>query len=366
MDIPFFRQHLLQWTAQYPRPLPWKGERDAYKIWLSEIILQQTRVEQGLPYYERFVSAYPTIRHLADASETELMKLWEGLGYYSRARNLHASAKHVAYTLGGQFPATYDTIRALKGVGDYTAAAIASFAYDLPYAVLDGNVYRILARYFGIEDPIDQPSARKEFAGLAQQLLDDTNPAAWNQAMMDFGATWCTARQPQCAKCPMQAHCVALKQGLVAMLPKKSKKILRKTRIFLYAVIHFGEATFIQKRTAKDIWRNLYEFPMLELDHLPESSDEAMFYLQKNMLASMPWVEKGLLSHPSRQLLTHQEIISLFQEVYVSYEKQEIFLKKCSSDWILVKQKEIKNTFAFPKTIDAYLRGRNQTFTLFS
>jgi A/G-specific adenine glycosylase len=365
MDILFFREHLLHWSAQYPRPLPWKGERDAYKIWLSEIILQQTRVEQGLPYYERFVATYPTVKHLADASETALMKLWEGLGYYSRARNLHATAQYIAYELGGQFPESYEGIRSLKGVGDYTAAAIASFAYDLPFAVLDGNVYRVLSRYFGIDTPIDQPIAKKEFAHLVQQLLDTTRPAAWNQAMMDFGATWCTPRQPQCTNCPMQLHCSAFQQGVVSELPRKSKKLQRKTRIFLYAVIHLGEETFIKKRTAKDIWKNLYEFPMIELNTLPDNSEEAMLHLQKNFLADIPWGERKGLSLPSRQLLTHQEIISLFQEVYVSSENRDFFLKKCPSDWILVKQKEIKNTFAFPKTVDAYLRGGNQTFTLF-
>ncbi|HMX40236.1 MAG TPA: A/G-specific adenine glycosylase, partial [Saprospiraceae bacterium] len=232
-DPAHFRQALLRWAEVHPRPLPWKGQSDPYRIWLSEIILQQTRVEQGLPYYERFVAAYPSVRHLADAPEEELMKLWEGLGYYSRARNLHAAARHIAYGLGGNFPTDYAGLRQLRGVGDYTAAAIASFAYGLPHAVVDGNVYRVLARCFGIATPTATPAAKRQFADLAQRLLDPARPAAFNQAIMDFGATWCKPRQPRCADCPLSSRCVALATGQVASLPLKSGKAPKKERFFL-------------------------------------------------------------------------------------------------------------------------------------
>jgi A/G-specific adenine glycosylase len=267
--------------------------------------------------------------------------------------------------LDGRFPDSYEGIRALKGIGDYTAAAIASFAYELPYAVLDGNVYRIIARYFGIETPVDLPTGKKVYTELAQQLLDSNRPAAWNQAMMDFGATWCTPRRPRCVNCPMQVHCVAFQQNRVLELPKKAKKMQRKTRIFLYLVARIGDDVFIRKRTEKDIWKNLYEFPMVEINTLPESSIEAVSIIQNNLFEAISREERGPLSAPLKQVLTHQEIISLFQEVQVKKENKENFLKNCPSDWILAKQKEIKNTFAFPKTVDTFLRGGNQTFTLF-
>ncbi|MFT6936809.1 MAG: A/G-specific adenine glycosylase, partial [Saprospiraceae bacterium] len=189
-----FKTNLLVWFSQNHRPMPWKGERNPYYIWLSEIILQQTRVEQGLPYFLKFKDNFPTVQDLADASEDSVMLLWQGLGYYSRARNLHSSAKYIAYELNGEFPKTYDTIIKLKGVGTYTAAAISSFAYDLPYAVVDGNVYRVLSRYFGIETPIDTTEGKKEFSKLAEELIDAKRPADYNQAIMDFGATHCTPR----------------------------------------------------------------------------------------------------------------------------------------------------------------------------
>ncbi|MEM9990488.1 MAG: A/G-specific adenine glycosylase, partial [Bacteroidota bacterium] len=202
--------------------MPWKGERNPYLIWLSEIILQQTRVEQGWPYYERFKAAYPTIQHLADAPEDEVLKMWEGLGYYSRARNLHFTAQHITYKLGGCFPNTYEDILKLKGVGTYTAAAIASFAYHLPHAVVDGNVYRVLSRYFGKTTPIDSTIGKKEFTQLANELLDSTQPHRFNQAIMDFGATQCKPKLPNCPNCPLQSHCTAFQQKTVNTYPVKT------------------------------------------------------------------------------------------------------------------------------------------------
>lgn len=229
-------------------------------IWLSEIILQQTRVVQGLAYYNRFSERFPTPRALAEAPEDEVLKYWQGLGYYSRARNLHAAAK----SMQGEFPRTYEGVRALKGVGDYTAAAVCSIAYDMPYAVVDGNVYRVLARVFGIDTPIDSPAGKKQFTELAQQLLDEKHPGDYNQAIMDFGATVCTPAAPQCLVCPLAAVCRALADGRVEQLPVKAQKTKISNRYFHYIYVKQGENTWLHKRGAGDVWQNLYEPPLVE------------------------------------------------------------------------------------------------------
>jgi A/G-specific adenine glycosylase len=311
--LPPLADLLQSWAAQHPRPLPWKGIRDPYRIWLSEVILQQTRVEQGLPYYERFLAAYPTITDLAHAPQEDIYRLWEGLGYYARARNMHAAAQTVAHEHSGKFPTTYEGIRALKGVGDYTAAAIASFAYDLPHAVLDGNVYRILSRWFGEKTPIDSTEGKKRFAALADAVLDRQNPARHNQAMMDFGATWCTPQNPQCAACPMQQHCVAYQLGTVSTLPIKSKKMLKKERFFVFWVLKNGDSTFLKKREDKDIWQNLYEFPNTETQHLPTSKAEAL-EVWKMEHPSLGDIDIIAVSMTFKQTLTHRLVKAVFVE----------------------------------------------------
>ena len=255
-----FSPLLLAWYQQNKRDLPWRHTRDPYKIWLCEIIMQQTRVVQGLAYYNRFVSTYPTPLALARASEDEVLKLWQGLGYYSRARNLHAAAK----SMNGVFPPTYEGVRALKGVGDYTAAAICSIAYNLPYAVVDGNVYRVLARVFGISTPIDSTSGKKQFTQLAQKLLDKQNPGDYNQALMDFGALVCTPQAPQCATCPLAKQCYAFQKGVQEKLPVKEQKTKVSTRYFHYIYVVQGKNTWLHKRGAGDVWQNLYEPPLVE------------------------------------------------------------------------------------------------------
>ena len=230
-----FRSALMRWNQQHNRrSMPWKGEKDAYRIWLSEIILQQTRVDQGLAYYERFVTQYPRITDLAAAPDAQVMKLWEGLGYYSRCRNLMATARLIAEKYNGVFPQQYDAIYALKGIGPYTAAAIASFAFNLPHAVVDGNVYRVLSRVFGIASAIDSTEGKKEFSQLAQELIDRGNPSGYNQAIMDFGATVCKPQQPACDACPFQKHCIAYQEDRIAQLPVKKKKLLQRTRFFYF------------------------------------------------------------------------------------------------------------------------------------
>ena len=306
---------LLQlWAAAHPRPMPWKGIRDPYKIWLSEVILQQTRVEQGLPYYERFVAAFPTVMDLARAPQDAVYKLWEGLGYYSRARNMHAAAQTVATVFHGQFPDTYQGIRSLKGVGDYTAAAIASFAYDLPYAVLDGNVYRVLARWMGLDTPIDSTEGKQVFSKLAQDVLDKAFPARHNQAMMDFGATWCTPKLPKCGDCPFQDICTAYQTKRVDVLPVKSKKLIKKERFFVYLVFKKNGNTFLQKREAKDIWQNLWTFPSIETTHLPIDVTSAHALLAEDYPVLQP-VDILSISKPYKQTLTHRFIHAVFVEV---------------------------------------------------
>tara|TARA_B110000046_G_scaffold81718_1_gene89996 strand:- start:1469 stop:2557 length:1089 start_codon:yes stop_codon:yes gene_type:complete len=263
----YFSKKLILWYLAHKRDLPWRTTAIPYCIWLSEIILQQTRVEQGLPYYKAFVSKYPTVNKLANAAEQEVLKLWQGLGYYSRARNLHATAKYVSNELNGVFPTSYRELIKLKGVGDYTASAIASICFNEATAVVDGNVYRALARYFGIATPINSSLGIKEFKNLAQQLIDVDKPGNHNQALMEFGARQCKPQNPNCDVCIFNDSCVALQQKKISELPVKLKKTKVKNIYFNYIVlISENKNTFLQKRIGKGIWQNLYEFPLIETE----------------------------------------------------------------------------------------------------
>ncbi len=255
----YFTKQLTAWhETDNDRNLPWKSEQDPYKIWLSEVILQQTRALQGLPYYMRFTEAYPTVKNMAAANDDDAFRLWQGLGYYNRCKNMLNTARYISSELNGKFPDTYDGLLALKGIGPYTASAIASFAYGLPNAVVDGNVYRVLARYFGIEEAIDTTSGKKIFAELAQQLLNKNGSAAYNQAIMDLGATVCTPRNPTCSACPLHKKCIAYEQGLTGLLPIKSKKTAVKTRYFNYLLLQWKDMLWIHKRTGNDICQSLH------------------------------------------------------------------------------------------------------------
>lgn len=262
---------LLDWYKENKRDFPWRKSQDPYHIWLSEIILQQTRVQQGLPYYEKFIRNFPTVFDLAAASEDKVLKLWQGLGYYSRARNLHASAQWVVNERQGIFPQTFKELLLLKGVGDYTASAIASICFEEPQAVVDGNVYRFLARFFGIETPIDASEAHKYFKEKATALMQGFSPNAFNQAMMEFGALQCTPKLTACEQCPFAKKCVAYQQGKVNAFPVKTKKIKVKKRYFNYLVIQTPSGkTVLAKRKGKGIWQNLYEFPLIEAASIME------------------------------------------------------------------------------------------------
>ena len=260
-----FSNTLIYWYLQNKRDLPWRKTKNAYHIWLSEIILQQTRVNQGLEYYTIFVATFPTIFNLAKADEKTILKLWQGLGYYSRARNLHYSAKYIVNELKGEFPKNYTDLLKLKGVGDYTASAIASICYNEPTAVVDGNVYRVLARYFGINIAINSNEGINYFKQLAQQLIDKKQPGTFNQAIMEFGAIQCKPQNPNCTICPLNSGCVALQKEIIKILPVKIKKVTIKKRYFNYMIVTNQEnKTILQQRKMKDIWQNLYEFPLVE------------------------------------------------------------------------------------------------------
>ncbi|WP_445957483.1 A/G-specific adenine glycosylase [Yeosuana sp.] len=262
-----FSKILNRWYSNNKRELPWRQTKDPYYIWLSEIILQQTQIKQGLPYYKAFVTEFPSVFHLANAEESQVLKLWQGLGYYSRARNLHATAKHIVDGLDGEFPKTYKELLKLKGVGDYTASAMASICFNEPTAVVDGNVYRFLSRYFGIETPINSSKGAKGFKQLAQDLIDKKNPADFNQAIMEFGAMQCKPQNPNCNVCPFQSNCIAFQKKCIDAFPVKIKpnKASRKHFNFLVFVSK-DERTILEKRKGKGIWQNLFQFPLIETE----------------------------------------------------------------------------------------------------
>ena len=344
-----FANLLLLWNKrQNTREMPWKGEKDPYKIWISEIILQQTRVEQGLSYYHRFVEAFPTIDDLAKAPETKVFKLWEGLGYYTRCRNLISTARYVAGELRGKFPSAYEHIKALKGIGPYTAAAISSFAFKLPYAVVDGNVFRVLSRVFGINKPIDSTEGKKYFTELVNEILDKKNPGVYNQAIMDFGATICKP-SPLCYECVFNKVCFAFLHNKVNQLPVKDKKLSIKKRWFYYLVIEHDNKIAIQQRTSKDIWQQLYEFPMVETTEEQISKTvlklaEKLNHLEKDNYKVM------FISSLFKQQLTHQLISGQFIRVKL---KARLNLNK-DLRWVTKKQLD---KFAFPNFINQYLKA---------
>jgi A/G-specific adenine glycosylase len=353
-----FSDTLLRWnSAKNDRKMPWKGEKDPYKIWLSEIILQQTRVEQGLGYYERIVKAFPTIKKLAKADDNQVFKLWEGLGYYSRCRNLLASARFIATERKGIFPTTYDDILALKGVGAYTAAAIASFAYNLPYAVVDGNVFRVLARVFGMDLPIDTTEGKKKFGELAQSLLDRKNPGLYNQAIMDFGAVICKPIAPQCGKCPFSKTCVALAEKKVAQWPVKSKTLALRQRWFYFLLLMYRGRVAVRVRQQKDIWQGLYEFPLLETSTAtpwPTLSRQA----EKQGWLSPNAYRTEQVSALYRQTLSHQLIAGQFIHIVV---KKKPALDK---DWEWVTTERL-DQLAFPQFINQHLKADSRQSSLF-
>lgn len=338
----------MQWhhTANV-RQMPWKGIKDPYKIWLSEIILQQTRVEQGTAYYEKFIHTFPTVSDLAIAKDEVVFKLWEGLGYYNRCKNLLATAREIVRDYDKKFPNNYDALLTLKGVGPYTAAAIASFAFQLPYAVVDGNVFRVLSRYFSIQLPIDTTEGKQYFHQIANKLLDKSEPALYNQAIMDFGATVCKPLAPDCLECPLNKHCKAFKDMLVNQLPIKEKRLLKKKRNFNYFIIEYKNKLLVQKRIRKDIWENLFEFYLLESDELLHWNEITILEFLKNHLG----IDTAILKEQSivfKQQLTHQQITAKF--IHIELLQLPIHLKKLQ--W---QSKQKLTELPFPKIINEWL-----------
>ncbi len=313
-----FANSLIQWYLQNKRDLPWRNTVDPYFIWLSEIMLQQTRVAQGLPYFFAFTEAFPTVFDLAKASEQEVLKLWQGLGYYSRARNLHRTSQYVAFELNGKFPENYKTLLSLKGVGDYTAAAIASFSYNEAVPVVDGNVFRVLSRVFDIEVDISQPASKKVFQELAFELMPKDNAAIFNQAIMEFGALQCVPKNPDCTICVMNDGCSALKLSKVDMLPVKLKKTKVSNRFFNYLIFEDEEGkSIIQQRTNKGIWHNLYEFTLIESE-AEMSIDGITIEISKNKYPENP-IHSIIEMNPKAQLhkLSHQNLNIKFWKIEV-------------------------------------------------
>lgn len=302
MDSRYFSKKVVKWFEKNKRDLPWRETKDPYRIWLSEIILQQTRVNQGLPYYLKFVEAFPSVFDLASAPEQKILRLWQGLGYYTRARNLHKCAKEVVARFSGKFPSTFDELKTLPGIGDYTAAAIASISFGQPVAVVDGNVFRVLARIFGIDTPINTPEGKRIFSKLANELVPKENPDVHNQAMMEFGATFCTPRNPSCEICMFQADCFAFKNSLQHQLPVKLQLKKARKRYFYYFVIQQGKSFLMKKREEKDIWHGLYDFVAVETNRPvdPEklfSGNESLKKFRKGKLSDISGMYKHILSH---------------------------------------------------------------------
>ena len=308
-----FTQELLSWYNQHRRDLPWRDTKDPYRIWLSEIILQQTRVAQGLPYYRRFLEAYPALQNLAEAPLQEVLRLWQGLGYYSRARNLHRCARTIVNDFGGQFPKEYGQLLTLPGIGDYTASAIASFAFGQREPVVDGNVFRVISRVFGIESDIAKPATRRQFKELGRQLISEEHPDKFNQAIMEFGALQCTPRQPACHLCPFHASCYAYQNKIVHQLPRKSKRTTTRSRYFNYYLVRYQDRILMKERTTKDIWQGLFDFLLLE-----SGQHQSPLNGLETCMPDASLMHETAVMEPSdtyRHKLTHQDIYARFTEV---------------------------------------------------
>lgn len=345
----WFTTKLLHWYELNKRHLPWRNEKDPYKIWISEIILQQTQVVQGTAYYLKFIGKYPTVQQLARAKEDEVLKLWQGLGYYSRARNLLETAKIIDKVYHGKIPEDYDKIKSFKGVGDYTASAIASFAFDLPYAVLDGNVFRLLSRLFGIKTAIDTSQAKKEFSELATSLLNSKHPAQHNQAIMEFGSQYCKPVNPDCSNCIFNTKCLAFKEKIVEELPFKSKKVKVKKRYFNYILIIDKESNIlIEKRAQNDIWKGLYQFPIIETE--AALKDDQLINSKEFKRLVKHNFRIILQSKTYKHILTHQHLYAIFYVIQTN-------VKHTNTANTSTLKKLTK--LPFPRLIELFLHDHN-------
>ena len=342
-----FSKIIIEWYNLNKRDLPWRITKDPYYIWLSEIILQQTRVNQGLSYYEKFVKNFPTIEDLANAKDDKVMKLWQGLGYYNRARNMHTTAKHITNILNGEFPNSYEEIIKLKGVGEYTAAAISSFCFEESKAVVDGNVYRLLSRYYGIFTPIDSTAGKKEFKILANELISKKTPGIYNQAIMEFGALQCKP-VPNCTSCPLKNSCISFNERKNQSLPVKSKKVKQKTRHFNYLVTTDGKSIYIEQRLKKDIWNNLYQFPNIEtkIESVSTPSYDQILDIENLIIKSSIQV---------KHVLTHQILYCKFWLLFSNEHLPEI------KQFKKIPIHELKS-YPVPKVVENYIHDYPELF----
>lgn len=334
-------QQLIEWYKTHARDLPWRHTYNPFYIWVSEIILQQTQVKQGYDYYLRFIEAFPTVEALYKASSDALMKQWQGLGYYSRARNMHKAAKQIMEEYKGHFPNTYSDLLKLSGVGPYTASAIASFAYGLPYPVLDGNVYRFLSRYFAIQMPINESASYAHYIKVAEQIMDKEQAALHNQAIMEFGALHCKVQSPDCANCVLNGSCSAYAKDMVTQLPIKIKKVKVKKRYLHFFYLHYNGSFVIEKRTAKGIWQDLYQLPMVETKYDNIATPPKEYIIKKNEPVQM--VQECV------HLLTHQRLVIRFYVAALAQSDKAFSARFCATnDW---------QNFAFPKPIFSFLHA---------
>lgn len=340
---------LINWYAENRRDLPWRHHPSPYQVWISEVILQQTRVSQGRDYYLRFTERWPAVADLAQASEEEVLKMWQGLGYYSRARNLHQCAKQVVEQHNGVFPADFEKLKRLKGIGDYTAAAIASIAFNLPHAVVDGNVYRVLSRLFDIDTPININEGQNLFARLADEILNRKQPGLHNQALMEFGALHCTPKNPNCLLCPLQAQCLAFANQTVMLRPVKLPKTKVVTRYLNYLVFRLDDKIYLRKRNDKGIWRNLYDFPCIESEK-PMSVEEVLTSEEFSQLVGKQSYIITKTSPVFTHKLTHRTLIAQFIEIKLSQE-----LRTIETNTLFLTPEKDMGRYPIPRLIDLYL-----------
>jgi len=349
-----FSKKIIRWYKKNKRDLPWRKTNDPYKIWLSEIILQQTRINQGINYYLRFCDNYPNVNALANDSEEHILKIWQGLGYYSRARNMHKTARFIVENYQGKFPKNYSDIIKLKGIGEYTAAAIASFAFNLVFPVVDGNVSRFLSRLNGIKTAVNSSEGKKEILSLATELIDQEHPGEFNQAIMEFGALQCKPQNPDCKSCIFCKECKAYEKNMVSDIPVKINNVKIKKRHFHYFMLTFDDKIYLNKRTSKDIWHNLYDFPLIEGSRfIPKNKLIIKFANQFNIQQNKISIVKTSTNY--KHILTHQQIFARFYEITLEDQKLfDDFLSMSGNQFVCIPKKMI-NQYPLPRLIDKYL-----------
>lgn len=346
---------LVDWYDENKRDLPWRQTSDPYKIWISEIILQQTRVAQGMDYYIQFINRFPTVASLACANEEEVLKYWQGLGYYSRARNLHAAAQVIVTEFGGVFPSTYKDVLSLRGIGEYTAAAIVSFAWNMPYPVVDGNVFRVLSRLFGVDTPIDSVKGKKEFSDLAFMIMNPGNAQLHNQALMELGALVCTPQNPSCLDCPLINKCIVFASGNIQKYPVKQHKTKTRDRFFHYFHIEWGDFTYLHRRKNSDIWKGLFEFPLIETERVTDFAAVKDLTAFKDIFSTNIKLEISLVLNSKKHVLSHQVIYATFYRVRISEYNPSL------DQFLQIKSEDLDH-YAIPRLIHIYLEKLAENF----